>query len=206
MLLVEYDKASAPGLKAFLQEQLVEMRYDAEENFRKRQGLNRTTWSQEFIAVFYSSWHFPALYCALALDGPWTLMTLSHRLGIDEERVNQVMIFFQRHNIVECRADSSFNLTRTGFVAVDGRDKDSHKAAVLHNCKNFRQKAMSVMEGRQLADDKGGIFHTNVALVSKKDLEALKKESRALLDSFNRRVSSGQFEEIVVLNVDCFGL
>lgn len=204
LTLVTHNNTSAAGLKSFLSTRLNEMRQDAFESSRIRLGLKRTTWSQDFVAVFYSSWHFPAIYCVLALKGKWTANALALRLGIVEERVKSVLEFFTQHKIVERKADGAYVLQHLGYVYIDGKDAEPYQAAVLHNCKNFRQKAMAKLEDMQLEKNRDGEFQTITALMSESDIQGLRADIKRLLQKVNKRIAASNLEKVVCLNIDCF--
>lgn len=204
LTLVEANRASSPELRQFLNERLESMRLDSNVSLRKRLGLERTSWSQEFVAVFYSSWHFPVVYCLLAVAGSWTVKSVSERLLIREERILQIMEFFEKNGVIERTEAEGYRLKKTDYVFIDGRDQDTHRAAVVHNQKNFRELAIMAIEDEQFREQKQGKFMSHIALLAEQDYQEICAEIQGLIESFNAKVAAARFEKIVCLNIDCF--
>lgn len=204
LTLLDHHKAESPKLKQFYANLLKGYEHEFQYNNRTRSGLEKTNWTPEYIAVFYSSWHFPAIYCALAIPEKWTCEKFAKRFNLPLQRVQYIMNFFVEHNIVSVAENSDYVLNKAGYVYVSAPDAASHEAAVIHNTKNFRQKALAVFEENQFVKNREPIFRSLMALLSQEDYKDLEKEIFNLVEKFHQKVAAKNYEEIVCLNIDFF--
>lgn len=205
LLLNDFGRENPGEFKSYLQARILDMQSVFGANERLRVGLSSTTWSQEFVAVFYSSWHFVVAYCALATKPTWTAQSMAERLLISESRSQQVMDFFLENQIIESTSKSGhYKLTESGFVQIAGIDARTHRAAVSHNNKNMRNKAMEVMEAQQFLKEKDAFNISFVVSLAESDYQEFKKELKKLIDKLHVKIASEKFEKIVCFNADLF--
>ncbi len=205
LLLLDYDKATSAELKKFIEECLDEAKSDYDNDYRIRHDITRTPWSDDFVAIFFSSWHFGAIYCIFATQKNWSAEEVSQRLNIPLSRTRHVLDCFVDHQIVTRNTDHRYQLSNTKFVQFSPGSL-SHKAAVLHNHKSFRNKAMSVAEDSQLEEIKDPFFATTCLAISTEDYLQFKEDIKSLIDGLYKRASGQTFEQIVCLNIDYFKL
>ena len=206
LLLLDHENAASENLKSFYKTRIAEIQEDVETNERVRLGLNKAGWSPEFMSGIYSSWHCVAMYCALPLEKIWTIPKMAQRLGLTEKRVTHIFEFFLEHKVVEKLSDSEFRLSETNYTFISGPVNLAQQSSILHNCKNFRRKAMEVFEEEHMNKDRTSMFQTVTALISAEDYELLRTEIKDLFTSYNKKIAKANFEKIVCLNVDYFTL
>ncbi|HWU43858.1 MAG TPA: TIGR02147 family protein [Bdellovibrio sp.] len=203
LLLLDYEKASSDELKKFIEGRLEEAQIDFNNNYRIRHGLTRAPWSDEFVAVFYSSWHFVVIYCIFAIQKGWSAEELSQRLHIPLSRTEHVLDFFLSYEVIQKMNDGKYQLRKSDFVQL-GTDTLSHKSAVLHNNKNFRHKAIDVLEETQFIKNRDSFFSSICVAISEKDYHGFREDLKEVIDKLHKRIAAENFEQVVCLNIDYF--
>jgi len=204
--LVDYCRASPGELKEFYLELLNASERDFLENERIRLGLQKTGWTDEFIAIFYSSWHFVAVYCVLGIPQKWNEQSLAKRLNIPLSSSRKSIDVLKEYGLAEESASGQVRLKKTGFSYVSSPDSPAHWAASAHHTKNLRAKALAVYGEERDVKVKRSLFRTMSALMSKDDFKKIESEILKLCELFQKGVSQEKFEEVVCLNIDYFKL
>jgi uncharacterized protein (TIGR02147 family) len=204
LLMLDHHRAATAELKRFFEERLVRAAEEYRNNERVRLDLKKTGWTQDFMTLFYSSWHSVAVYCLLGLKKTWSLGELSERLLLEEFRIQQIMAFFLRYDIVEKTDESTYTLKQTNYSIVAGIEEDFYRSVAIHNCKNLRAKAMDTFEKHQFIKDFDSTFLTITALISETDFQEFRSKLKDLVADFHQKIAKEKFEQVACLNIDFF--
>lgn len=190
LLLVQKDKAGNFELESVYQSQIDKAKKQS-KNLKDR--IKHQKFDKEAQATFYSSWQYSAIRLASSLENINSVQQLSEQLGIEREKVAQILDFLISQKLVVKKKnvfDMGPQVTHVG--------KDS--AFVANHHRNWRLKAIQSMGSKNSND----LFYTGPMSLSKSAVKEIQSRLLKLIDENTKLVKKSESQTLHCLNIDWF--
>jgi uncharacterized protein (TIGR02147 family) len=192
LLLVQHARAGSAGLRELLDEQI---RKALEKRLSLKERLGIRTMSEKEQPVYFGSWHFAAIHCALTVERLTTRDAISRYLDIPAARVGEVLDVLVSMGIAQEKS-GRYEVGPTRIHL----GHDSLMIARHHS--NWRLQAMLAFERAGPSDQ----HYSSVVSLSRADALRLKKELLAAIEKAKAIVKDSPGEELYCFSLDLFGL
>lgn len=189
LALLGRDRAGTAKLKKYFEDKIE--RFKKQSQNLTHRLVNRSVLKIEDQALFYSEWYFSAVRLLISIEHDQDPSSLSEKLGISVERVNYVLDFLIKTNLlIKEKGQYQLGPKRTHL------DASSPLAARHH--KNWHLKAMESYE-KISADE---IIFTCPVLLEEKDVIKIKKLIMEFIDNADKVFEASGSEKLYCLNID----
>lgn len=193
LLQVESARAGTPSLKKHLARQLERRQTEYRELHKQIQISDAVLPADQ--AAYYSSWHYQAIRTLITIPEFRQTQTIAQRLGLDIERVNEVLTFLLHRGLVR--------ETRDGYLATEKQihlPRTSPLISKLHT--NWRVRTLSVLD-RMRPDD---YHYSGVVTLSEEDMGKVREILVKALQKSVEVIKPSREERLCVLAMDFFEL
>jgi uncharacterized protein (TIGR02147 family) len=194
VLLVEKERAASHETKKYFDLKL-EAAKAASKDLSKRLPKDRDLSAVE-KSIFYSSWHYSAirLFCSLSKVGK-SLVEIADRFKLKRHEVAQILEFLCESGLCSEKKGRYFVGSQRTFLESDSPHIHRHR-------QNWRVRSLSQIETTQ-PDEL--VFSAPFSVSAVHFLE-LREQLAEFLESFYKKVSETDPEEMAVLNIDLMKL
>jgi hypothetical protein len=193
LLLLQYDRAGTPVLRAHFREEIdavLERRNVLKERLATTKELDR-----EDHSIYFSSWMFAAIHVQLAVPPFQTRESIARALQIPVSRVAEILEFLVSRKLAQQTGDQ-FSVGEFHLHL----GNDSSMIAKHHT--NWRLKAMQALEQHR----KNDLHYSSVIAISKTDAKRLKAFFADSLTDARQIIAPSKEEELYCISLDFFGL
>lgn len=191
MTLIQMERAGNPHLRRDLLIQLEELRKKAKDfSLQLKKKTIEKTAEKEF---YYQAWYISAIHILTSIKEFQTVETISKRLGLDENLVQETLQKLVEIGFVEQKKDTWQMLPK--FIHLS---KGSIFTRLHHiNWRNVAHQKLSNGNKKQMN-------FTSVASLSKKDMQLIEDILRKSIMRFEESVKDSEEETLIALNIDFF--
>jgi hypothetical protein len=197
LLLVEWDRAGDPELKAYCLsriESAQEARTDLQKRFKDAGSLTR-----EDQAKYYSSYHYAAIHACISVPELQSAQALERFLKLPPERVTEVLSFLAQAELAtEEKGRWSVGHNRLHL----GRNSD----LIRQHHSNWRIEALKSLDRGRGAQGLEDLHYSAAVSVSHEDAARIKELWIKTLEEFGRVVAPSKEETVRALVLDFFAL
>lgn len=193
MCMVCFARAEKKGLKEHYERKMDSIREEARK-------IQSSVAGKEFLSewekgIFYSNWYYAAISCLVSIKGYQTIDAISEYFDdLPKSRIAEFVSFLVASGI--CKMD--------GGLVVSGKTSSfiTEPSPFLNNHRrNWRLKAIGAFSKH----NPESIHYSNPVSLSKQDAEQFRKELKAFIEAFPKRVRvSVPEEKLMCLNIDWF--
>ncbi|MCO5143829.1 MAG: TIGR02147 family protein [Oligoflexia bacterium] len=191
--LVQYAKASTDSLKNRIRselERVLQNRLDLKNRFQVKQKI-----SEEDEAIFYSSWHYLAVFALLAIPTYRTTEKIAEKLGLAVAKTTEVLADLESLGLVGFKHNKYFqDLSRTHL--------GKNSKFIERHHQNWRLQAMQSIEKKREKD----LHYSSVITLSEKDALRIKELLIQSLEKTAEIIQPSKDEKIFSLCMDLFEL
>jgi hypothetical protein len=197
LLLVEWDRASTPALRAHFQSEIDSVRRhraDLQSRFQVQSAL-----SEQDQSTYYSSYQFLATHVCLSIPELQTFEALEHFLRVPAERLREILDFLVRSGLAE-RTQGRY---RIGAARLHlGRSSP----LIRQHHVNWRVEAIRSLERGSGASGSEDLHYSAAVSLSQEDCFRLKELWIKTLETFNQQIALSKEETVRCLVLDFFSL
>jgi uncharacterized protein (TIGR02147 family) len=192
LLLLQAAKAGTPKLKSRFQKQIHEIQKN--RRLLKNQLESRDELPEADQAIYYSSWLFGAVHALVSIPAFQTASQISARLGVEIRRVNEILEFLVRSQILDRNENGEIKIGKRQIHL--GADS----ALIVRHHLNWRLQSMQAIE----KDPKEGLHYSSVVSISKKDFDDIQHRLVEMLKEVKSKIKHSAEEELGSLCLDFY--
>jgi uncharacterized protein (TIGR02147 family) len=192
LLLINFERASTPDLRAYYNKELEALRADSLQLAKRVREMRALT--EEERSIFYSSWLYSAahLYSTTKKNGI-TLNDLCERFKVSKANAAKVLSFLTETGFCEEKNGYYHHRPQSTFV-----EKGSPHLVRHHlNC---RMKAMQKAES--LAEEE--LMFSSQLSLARKDFKLFREKLAVLISDLAKAVKDSPAEDVALFNLDFF--
>jgi uncharacterized protein (TIGR02147 family) len=192
MLLVQIDRASDPGYRAFLERERIQ--FSQENRLLQNRIQGAEALSEKNRVVYYSDWSYAAAHVMTSIPRFQNSRELEAQLGLPRakfERVSQFLV--DTGLVVEREGKLKIGPTRVHLPGTH--------PLVAHHHSNWRAAAMRAIENES---PEAGLHYSSVVSLSAKDARLLREKMMRWVEEFNAIVAPSSEETLMALTLDFF--
>lgn len=198
LLLLQLNRAGTRGLRESLS-RLLEEHSARHRNLKERLKISETV-RREQESLYYSSWHYGAIHVLLSIPEFQTRESLSQRLSLPQERVDEVLAFLVDAGLAEKQGVAQFQI-RNPVVHLA-----KSSPLIRRHHANWRLKTIAALESGAVrfssADSFENLHYSAVVTLSDDDLARVREIlTRALAESLDVIRASPE-QDAAVLSID----
>lgn len=193
LLLLQRDRAGTTKLKQYYTEQIQEV-LDRRLILSKRHG-GQNKLSEEHRALFYSSWHYLAIYVALAIPGAQTKEALRSFFQLPMKKIAEVVEFLVESGLA--RQEGEHFIAEPGWIRLE-----SGSPLMLKHHSNWRTQALLALDRDELLN----LHYSAVMSLSRSDIRELKNRMLDHIKDYVATARESKEEEVYALTMDFFSL
>ncbi len=191
ILLVSYERAGTVKLKKHFKNEIDSAR--SHQTVLKNRLKVTDTLSEEDKMIFYSSWHYGAIHVSVSVPGLETEVGLSERYHIPLARVNEVVAFLERTNLIE-RKNNKLKI-RTPQIFIN-----SQSALISKFHTNWRMRAIDSLDRYTEKD----LHFSSVITCSRDDALKIREILVAAIEEIRPVVRASKDESCYSYAIDLF--
>lgn len=191
LTMVLSAKAGTSSLQQFYRRELEtkkEVHSELKTKFKSKKKL-----SLDDQAIFYSSWQYGAVHVSVSIPGCETPQGLSRFLNIDLKRINEIIEFLEKVQLVE----SVKGLLRVGSSHIH-LSSDSPLISKFHT--NWRLQAIQSMN----TDDPKDLHYSSVMTCSDADSKKIKEIMTKAIEDIRKIIKESKDEKCFSYAMDFF--
>ncbi len=194
LTLIDYTRSGTPSLRKFLSGQLGRLR-DRHQRLKDRFGIKSTV-SQENQGTFFSHWSYTAVYFGLMLTNCKTANALSHRLGIGEENVKEILDFLCSVNLAVKNEDQYENGPAELHLGKEN-------PAITRHHLNWRVRCLPSLDQYR---KNSNMHYSMIFTVSEKDLEKVRNTIKQCVQETVETVRKTTPDRLYAFTLDLFNV
>ena len=189
--LLEFNRAGTQNLKNLFERRLNKLQQNHNE-IKNRVGI-QVEISTEDQAFYYSSWHFQAIRMIITIPQFRTSQSISKKLGISQDRVNEVLSFLLNRGLI--KDQGNYYVTTDSTIHLGS---DSPLISKLHT--NWRIHTLKSLD-RIKADD----FHYSACVtLSEQDYQKVREILMKSLVKTHEVIKPSEEERLCVMALDFY--
>lgn len=193
LLLVGRDRSGTASLKKHFSKQIDQFRKKRLEVIeRLGRKCQVSDGAQE---IYYSSWLYSAVHVALTVSDLRRLIPLKNHLGINREKLLQVLQFLESQNLIYKKNDEYFS--NQNWVRLES---GSPQITKLHT--NWRMKAIQSLDNERESD----LHFSGVYSLDPKTATLIRESLLENISKQLNRIEGAPEKELYVMNFDFFNL
>lgn len=193
LLLVQHARAGTSQLREIFEAQI---RAALERRLSLKERLGIRTMSEKEQPIYFGSWHFAAVHCALTVEKLTTREAIACYLDLPLARVAEVLEILVSMGIAVEGEKGRFQVGPTRIHL----GHDAHMIARHHT--NWRLQAMMAFERAGASDQ----HYSSVVSISKEDAVRIKKDLLKAIEHTKEIIKESPGEELYCFSLDFFGL
>ena len=190
--LLAIERAGNQKLKSYYQDKAKQLKKQILESITIDEKNSHQT--AESLEQYYSSWLYVALHILTSVH-PVKAKELSLTLGIDEDKLTDVLNHLNEIGFVEKDNDLYLHSTKQVHIAKENRWVNQHHA-------NWRIKSIDDLH----KNDGDSLHYTSIISCSKEDFESFKEKMREMIKELRGEIKDSKEEIVCCYTLDFFSV